>query len=232
MFGYHYRLTTVMALGLSGIVFVHLIRTVGWRSVLRGTPVQLYALCVCASILLPYAIRFSWYNAWTGGVPERLSWLAVSFLCGALAQAKPPLWAKASFALLAVIFFSFQYLQDRALNRMEDKVELLVHQHASGSAFAGSTLRYPPGGGFDESMLIDRACVGHCFSFGNYEARTLQFRVRASANNRFIAWSSTESMQAQFFRTHPGETLYEIYSCGTRITDLCVHGLTVQNSPI
>lgn len=230
MFGSHYRLTTLMALALCGIIFVDLFRTTGRRSVLLGTPVQLYALCVCAAIILPYSIRFSWYNAWTGGISERLSWLAVSFLCGALAQATPAFWCKACFALLAAIFFSFQYSQGRALNQMEDEIDLLVHQHPAGSAFVAPMLRYPLGSGFDESMLVDRACIGHCFSFDNYEARTLQFRVRASPNNRFLAWSSTEPVQAQFFRTHPGETLYEIYPCGRSTTDLCVRGLTEHNS--
>jgi len=35
--------------------------------------------------------------------------------------------------------------------------------------------------------VADRACIGHCFSYGNYEPATGQFRVRVTGPNRVVA---------------------------------------------
>jgi hypothetical protein len=40
-----------------------------------------------------------------------------------------------------------------------------------------------------------RACIGRCFDFGNYEASSLQFRVRANTANSVVAASVKEVEQ-------------------------------------
>jgi len=40
---------------------------------------------------------------------------------------------------------------------------------------------------------IDRACIGHCFSYANYEASSLQFRVRALPGNSVVTTSVDQS---------------------------------------
>jgi len=34
--------------------------------------------------------------------------------------------------------------------------------------------------------MIDRACIGHCFSYGNYEPSSAAFRVRSTGQNEFV----------------------------------------------
>jgi hypothetical protein len=34
--------------------------------------------------------------------------------------------------------------------------------------------------------MIDRVCVGHCYSYANDEPPTAQFRVRVTAANRYL----------------------------------------------
>ena len=49
---------------------------------------------------------------------------------------------------------------------------------------------------------IDRACIGHCFSFANYEASSLQFRVRALAGNSIVTTSVDQSDDMSGYHRH------------------------------
>ena len=45
--------------------------------------------------------------------------------------------------------------------------------------------------------MIDRICVGRCYSYANYEPSTDQFRIRATAPNGIVAPLYMESMSMQ-----------------------------------
>ena len=45
--------------------------------------------------------------------------------------------------------------------------------------------------------MIDRACVGRCFSYANYEASTAQFRIRAVAENPYVTSRYRDSWAMQ-----------------------------------
>ena len=45
--------------------------------------------------------------------------------------------------------------------------------------------------------MIDRVCVGHCYSYANYEPTTGQFRVRAEAENPYVAHTYAQSWALQ-----------------------------------
>jgi len=75
--------------------------------------------------------------------------------------------------------------------------------------------------------LVDRACVGHCYSYGNYEAATLQFRIRAARNNPYILAEIEESdrlAQGSYLVQRVIFVVPNIFVC-PRITDLCIRAL-------
>jgi hypothetical protein len=78
---------------------------------------------------------------------------------------------------------------------------------------------------YDLNMLLDQACIGHCFSYGNFEASTGQFRLRAKRGNTIIAWDRPGSAARQFFAAQSVLPLYEVYSCGAGLTDVCMRVL-------
>jgi len=41
--------------------------------------------------------------------------------------------------------------------------------------------------------VIDRACIGHCYSYANYEPSIAQFRIRATAENPYVAYTYEDS---------------------------------------
>jgi hypothetical protein len=129
------------------------------------------------------------------------------------------------------MFFAFLFSDVRAINGLEQKLDALVSSLPPNQRVIGE-VRYPPNSGFDESMLIDRACIGRCFSFANYEAATEQFRVHAIPGNSIVAWRAEStparnraaSRAEQFFSSQPSGTLYYLHPCGN--VNICMQSLT------
>ncbi len=232
MFGHHYRLITVFILAIWAAVFVELARELGWKQFAYSIPVQAYVLCVLGCVLLPNTMLFPWYKAAFGGVTERVAWLAAVIMCGVMAKVRNVKWYGWASAIAAVAYFSLFYSDARAINQIEQRVVQLVSALPPDQRIIAE-LRYPPIGGFDENMLADRACIGRCFSFSNYEAATGQFRVRASPGNSIVAWYADNfetvkhtSPAEQFFSTTPSGTLYWIHACGSNMADVCMDRLS------
>ena len=76
---------------------------------------------------------------------------------------------------------------------------------------------------------IDRACIGRCFSFANYEASSLQFRVRALPGNFVVTTSVDQSddMSSGDYRVRREDLpLISIYQCDdSDFTKLCARPL-------
>jgi hypothetical protein len=45
--------------------------------------------------------------------------------------------------------------------------------------------------------MIDRACLGRCYSYANYEPSTAQFRIRAMAGNPIVVSTYGDSSRLQ-----------------------------------
>ena len=74
--------------------------------------------------------------------------------------------------------------------------------------------------------MVSRACIGNCFDFGDYEAATRMFRLRADPGNSIIAWKmNPPSPIEQFFSTKSGMALYLIDWCALQGDRLCLYEL-------
>jgi hypothetical protein len=236
MFGHHYRLITLMILAIWAVVFVQLAQEVGWKHLASSIPVQLYVLCFLGCSLLPYTILFPWYKAAFGGVAERIAWLGAVIMCGVMAEVRNTTRFGWVLAIVALAYFSLLYTDARALNKVEQKVGQLIATLPPDQRILADGIRYPPVDGFEESMIADRACIGKCFSFGNYEPATGQFRVRAAPGNSIVAWSTEHSEVGrrgshaeQFFLSQPDGILYWIHACGSNLSDVCMDRLSRQD---
>ncbi len=232
MFGHHYRVITLAILVIWTMVFFQLARETSWKQVLNSIPVQIYLLCVFGCFLLPYNISFPWYKAAFGGVAERIAWLAAVVMCGLMSSVKNVRLYGLASAMVAIAYFGLLYSDARAVNRIEQQVVQLVSTLPQDQRILAE-LRYPTIDGFDESMLADRACIGKCFSFGNYEAATAQFRIRAQPGNSIVAWTTDNfasgrrvGQAEQFFASQPDGSLYWIHACGNGLTDVCMQRLS------
>jgi hypothetical protein len=107
------------------------------------------------------------------------------------------------------------------------------------TAFERAVARLPFGNRFLDTVprmrmrwtswhLIDRACIGRCFSYGNYEPYSGEFRVRALPGNP-IAISNgrvASEMESGQYRVQPSDLpLYHVYRCRAETVDLCLRAM-------
>jgi hypothetical protein len=101
-----------------------------------------------------------------------------------------------ALVLVAVVFFGFMYRDERALNQLEDRMEDVVSTLPSSvrvvSSIRDPSLRLNP-----LAHMLDRVCIGRCYSYANYEPCTNAFRVRVTGPNRIVAATYDESWSLQ-----------------------------------
>jgi len=203
----------------------------GWREEERRRsyllPLELYILAWLAVRMVPTVIqvphRFGRMGA-LGMVSDRLTAVLAIFGCCLLAQIKPRKLHYASFAALAAIFFSYLYSDTAVISDMEDQVVRLVASLPRGQRVIKKTIRLPYNR-ININHIVDRACIGQCFSYDNYEPSSGQFRVRVQTENRFVL-STGEKVDA----VHDGRYVVQqldlplsaIYQCVLGKTALCL----------
>jgi hypothetical protein len=97
---------------------------------------------------------------------------------------------------VAAVFFGFLFHDESALNAFEARMQRMVMLLPAGQRMVS--------GATDPSLrvnamahMIDRVCIGHCYSYANYEPSTWQFRVRAVAPNPYVASTYADSFALQ-----------------------------------
>lgn len=194
-------------------------------------PSQLYLVAICATALLPEDLRPSLYGGWIGLLVYRLTTISAIFGLCVLACLRPKKWQFTGFMALAFVFFVFLYQDTKALNRMESNAETLF----SGLPFGTRVI--PTIGAADDSRvqfighLVDRACIGRCFTYSNYEPSSGQFRVRARKGSPVATDSADDSsdMEGGSYQVQDTDLpLVQIYQCDEADpTRLCLHNLAV-----
>jgi hypothetical protein len=200
----------------------------------RGTwtkyliPVQLYTLLALAVWLLPDAIRFRPGNsAILALLTERLTSVSAVVFCCVLGAMRPRWWHLAGFAAIAAIFFTFVYQDTKIVNQLEQQAGQLERTLPRNSRVL-ATIRPPqPGSRISVQHIADRACIGYCFSYGNYEPSS-EFRVRALPGNPYVMsdYDLVVDMEDGRYEVQPGDLpAYQLYQCSPSRTDLCIRPL-------
>jgi hypothetical protein len=204
-----------------------------WRDVdfwnERRLLVELYLVSFCAAILLPEDLRPDPAGSWIGGLATRLTLICTIFAVCFLASLKPRVLHLLAFGATAAVFFYMVHRDTDVLDRMEQSVESITLQLPFGTRVA-STIYSPPGYRTQFEHLVDRACIGHCFLYSNYEPPTLKFRVRVvKEGSRIVASTVDESedLQSGNYDVEDGDLpLKQIYQCdATDLTQLCIRDL-------
>jgi hypothetical protein len=93
----------------------------------------------------------------------------------------------------AIVFLAFLYQDTGWINRLEANAEGLVSNLPPGTRVI-ATVWAPPGWRIPfVSHVVERACIGHCFSFANYEAASGEFRVRARKGSPVVTSSTDDA---------------------------------------
>jgi hypothetical protein len=158
-------------------------------------------------------------------ITQRLSLGAAVLTCAVLAAVPSGRSEKLALIAVALLFFCFLYSDHRELNRLEDHLDAAISQLTPGqrviNAPASNSLR-----SFCFHHDLDRACIGHCFSYANYEPSTRQFRIRAQPGNGIVMdnYADVAAVESGVYivgaRDLPLNLLYE---CGKR--SVCLSSL-------
>jgi hypothetical protein len=220
---------------LAGFVFVCIAADIRLRRKrheprsLYVLPLQLYALAFFAGIYLPSAVQVSAYAVPVGFLLDRLTSVTAILACCVLGVGNPQRWHLPCLAAISAIFFLFLYQDTAVLNKMEAQIETYARAMPRGERVVAS-IGPSPGSRLLINHMVDRACIGHCFSYGNYEPSSGQFRVRALAGNPIVASDSTDFAQIDggtYVVRQENLPISEIYRCQVNEPQLCLHQLKV-----
>ena len=173
-----------------------LLFTQGGQKIARGIPLHWFALTAAGILILPTSILIPGFRHALVYIAERMS-LAVGVCFCALIGSIPLRGIQRYVPVgLALIFFAFLFRDERSLNRFEDRLDTAVAQLPLGqrvvSPILDSDLRANA-----LTHMIDRACIGRCYSYANYEPSTAQFRIRATQTNPYVISDYGDSFDMQ-----------------------------------
>lgn len=195
VYGGKYRAVVVALLVVWAVLFVRLLHVMGRRKLLASVPFHFSVLTAAGICLLPNVIAIPGYRHNLVFIAERMSLALGICYCALLAGVRAPAFARYGLLAITLLFFGFLYRDDAILNAFEDRIEAAVAPLREQRVVTGiddPNLRATP-----FTHMVDRACLGVCYSYANYEPSTAQFRVRALAVNPFVASTYEESWLLQ-----------------------------------
>jgi hypothetical protein len=121
-----YYVVMVGLLIVWGFLFLSLIHGSGTRNVVASVPFQLCILSAAAVSILPGTVLIPGFYHALGFVAERMSLGVAVCVCALLGTVRPRTPIRWAMVVVAVVFFSFLYRDERMVNGFEDRMENLV----------------------------------------------------------------------------------------------------------
>jgi hypothetical protein len=189
---------------------------------------EFYAVAFCLTSLLPENLRPDENAGWIGLLVTRLTLISAIFIFCWLGTLRPRKWHFFALAACAAVYFTFVFRDTRLADQLEENAERITRALPPGTRVI-ATIFEPPDYRMVTLHVVDRACVGHCFLYSNYEPATKQFRVRVREGSPVVVASPDDSEDMQFGSYEVQDEdlpLKEIYQCDARDwTKLCIHDL-------
>ncbi len=189
--------------------------------------VHLWILQIAAYILMPSAIQLPQYKHVFAFIPERISLFNSVILCAVLARARYGRGITRISAGVATLFFTFLFIDVRAYDAIENEIANLASRTPSGARFVAevsdSNSRLSP-----LLHAADWACIGHCYSYANYEPATGQFRIQVTAPNSAVApdMRTVQDIEEGRHIVTPQEApIYSVCRCDQQNPPLCLRRL-------
>lgn len=191
-------------------------------------PLELYAISLFAIAVLPDGVKLPQYTAWVGFILMRFSSIAALFSLCLLGCITPRKWHLAAFGAIALVFLIFLYQDTGVLSGMQEQVDNLVAQLPPGARVTATIEALADSRSYFITRMVDRACVGRCFSYDNYEPASGAFRLRAAPGSPIVSASlrDVEFMEAGMYVVPPQVLpMSEIYQCSPDGVTLCMRPL-------
>lgn len=229
LFGLRYRYIQWAAQGFAAVamafdVFRRRRERQFWKAYIF--PLELYVVVELAVFFFPRGVTFPQHVP-IALITERLTSISAIAACCVLGALRPSKWHLAGTLAIAAAFALFLYQDTAVANRIEVQAERLVRGLPPNQRVLASI--FP----LDDSHImiqhtIDLACIGHCFSYGNYEPGSAVFRVRATPGNPYVLpdYDSATDTEEGTYVVQPNDLpIYEVYQCTDTGVDLCIRAL-------
>lgn len=196
VFDAKYILIVFELLLLWGFAFVALLRQSRPRAIAAGIPFHFCVLTAFAILVLPTEVLIPGYKHSLAFIAERMSLVLSICICAFLGGVRNRAPQNYLMAVVVLLFFGFLFHDERIFNAFEDRMERVVAELPPGQRAIGAieapSLRVNP-----LTHMIDRVCLGRCYSYANYEPSTAQFRIRVVAENPIVASTYEDSWTLQ-----------------------------------
>ncbi|HEX8816351.1 MAG TPA: hypothetical protein VF753_12690 [Terriglobales bacterium] len=188
------------------------------RRLLADLRFQMWALTAVAVTVIPSAITFPQYALAFSFISLRFSLAAGVLLCGLLNEVELRVPEKALLMMCVVSYFGLLFADGRMLNRVEDRLDAVVGQLPTNTRVIGRlrSITMP----IQLLHAVDRACLGYCYSYANYEPASRQFRVRAAAGNPIVMadYHDVSAVERGDYRVQARDLpLFLVYLCGAEV---------------
>ncbi len=231
LFDWKYELPFAGFLSIEWILLRSLIKNTGLAEFFSGIPFQLWLLNAAAVLLIPDVIVLPAFARAFGNITDRLSLAAALLMCAIVTAAPANRFVRISLVGVTILFFALLYTDNRKLNRLEERIDAVVAGLPAGQRVISSLhSRTLPSLNFQHDL--DRACIGRCFSYGNYEPSSGQFRVRVAAENQIVLDSAADvdAIASGTYVVRPRDLpISLIFLCSSsrypNHGDVCVHPL-------
>jgi len=229
LYGERYRIAERLLIGFAVVALIVDIlrrrREPGlWKA--YALPLQLYVVAELAVFLFPRGVHFPHHVA-IALITERLTSISAAAGCCLLGVMKPRRWHLAASLGIAAIFFAFLYQDTATINKIEERVASAVRTVPPNQRVL-ATILAPPEWRILIQHIADRACIGYCFSYGNYEPGSEVFRVRATPGNPYVMddYEDAVDMEEGDYVVRPEDLpAYQVFQCSATGMDICIRSL-------
>ncbi|HJZ62702.1 MAG TPA: hypothetical protein VKD70_00170 [Candidatus Acidoferrum sp.] len=220
IYGHRYLILARTALAWGMVCFLpafaHSLREPGQRARAFRLPLELYLVALTAAAFLPENLRIDQFAGWIGLIVSRLTSITAIFGLCILALVPLRKWQVTGFVACAAVFFVFSYQSTTAISRVESNAESLIATLPFGARIV--PVVSAPGDWRIQFIAhsVERACIGHCFSYSNYEPSSGQFRIRVRPGSPIVTASvdQSEAMSSGGYIVRPEDLpLVSVYQC-------------------
>jgi len=233
VFGERYRYISALTFALSLLMAgldLHRASTFSswWKD--RRLLLELCAISFLVTSLLPENINLNQGGGWIGLLVSRLTIITAIYTLCFLGALFPQKWHLAALSACALLFFIFIYQDTSLVARLEANAEKLTRTLPFGTRVLKTVATPADWRAPFIYHSIDRACIGHCFAFSNYEPSTKQFRLRVTEDSPVAVFDpdDSESMESGEYVVQPDDLpLKQIDQCDpANFTILCIRDLS------
>ncbi|MBV9084073.1 MAG: hypothetical protein JOZ62_15465 [Acidobacteriaceae bacterium] len=198
---------------------------------------ELWGVLLVSAALIPEVIYMPQYPAPVALLVARSTCISAVLGVCVIGCLQPRRWHMVGFGLGAAILFTWLYQDTGRLNKLEEQGRRMVNAFPYGTRFVvtigpaiGSRIAYI-------CHILDRACLGRCFTYSNYEPSSGQFWIHSRPGSRTADSNADEILALEFgqYRVKAADLpLKQIYQCSVEDVDrLCIRDLAAgeQNCP-